>query len=333
MCGSLGRVTGKGLAANIKTAFSPAILQAAVLLLLIANTLNIAADVAAMGEVAELVTGFNRHLMTVIFVFGILLLQIFIPYHRYVFFLKWLTLSLLAYAGVLFTVHVPWGEVASRTVWPELTLNSETAAVIVGVFGTTISPYLFFWQASEEVEDMNAKQRARPLNRDPSAASGELRRIRWDTWSGMFYSDVAAYFIILATAVTLHPAGITNVDTAAKAASALRPLAGNFAYLIFALGIFGVGLIGVPVLAGSAAYALSEAMGWSWGLERKATDARGFYGVIAGSVLAALVIQHSPISPMKALFWSAVINGVVAVPLMVVIIVLVSKKSVMVPTQ
>ncbi len=329
MCGSLGRVTGKGLAANIKTAFSPAILQAVVLLLLIANTLNIAADVAAMGEVAELVTGFNRHLMTVIFVFGTLLLQIFIPYHRYVFFLKWLTLSLLAYAGVLFTVHVPWGQVALRTIWPKLTLNSETAAVIVGVFGTTISPYLFFWQASEEVEDMNEKQGARPLNRDASAAGGELRRIRWDTWSGMFYSDIAAYFIILATAVTLHPAGITNVDTAAKAASALRPLAGNFAYLIFALGILGVGLIGVPVLAGSAAYALSEAMGWSWGLERKATDARGFYGVIAASVLAALVIQYSPISPMKALFWSAVINGVVAVPLMAVIIVLVSKKSVM----
>ena len=329
MCGSLGRVTGKGLAANIKTAFSPAILQAVVLLLLIANTLNIAADVAAMGEVAELVTGFNRHLMTVFFVFGTLLLQIFIPYHRYVFFLKWLTLSLLAYAGVLFTVHVPWGQVALRTIWPRLTLNSETAAVVVGVFGTTISPYLFFWQASEEVEDMNAKQGARPLNRDTSAASGELRRIRWDTWSGMFYSDIAAYFIILATAVTLHPAGISNVDTAAKAASALRPLAGNFAYLIFALGIFGVGLIGVPVLAGSAAYALSEAMGWSWGLERKATDARGFYGVIAASVLAALVIQYSPISPMRALFWSAVINGVVAVPLMVVIIMLVSKKSVM----
>jgi Mn2+/Fe2+ NRAMP family transporter len=329
MCGSLGRVTGKGLAANIKTAFSPAILRAVVVLVLIANTLNIAADVAAMGEVAELVSGFNRHLMTVIFVFGTLLLQIFVPYHRYVFFLKWLTMSLLAYAAVLFTVHVPWGEVALRTVWPKLALNSETAAVIVGVFGTTISPYLFFWQASEEVEDMNAKQGARPLNRDASAASGELRRIRWDTWSGMFYSDIAAYFIILATAVTLHPAGITNVDTAAKAASALRPLAGNFAYLIFALGIFGVGLIGVPVLAGSAAYALSEAMGWSWGLERKATDARGFYGVIAISVLAALVIQYSPISPMRALFWSAVINGVVAVPLMVVIIVLVSKKSVM----
>jgi Mn2+/Fe2+ NRAMP family transporter len=176
---------------------------------------------------------------------------------------------------------------------------------------------------------MHAKRGSVPLVRDAGAAAGELRRIGWDTWSGMFYSDIAAYFIILATAVTLHVAGITDVDTAAKAASALRPLAGNFAYIVFALGIFGVGLIGVPVLAGSAAYALAEAMGWKWGLERKAKDARGFYGVIAVSVLAGLFIQYSPISPMKALFWSAVINGVVAVPLMIVIIVLVSKKTVM----
>ncbi|MDR3720856.1 MAG: divalent metal cation transporter [Candidatus Acidoferrales bacterium] len=329
MCASIGRVTGKGLAANIKATFPPAVLQGVVLLLLVANTLNIAADVAAMGEVAELVTGFNRHLMTVFVVFGTLLLQVFVPYHRYVFFLKWLTLSLLAYAAVLFTVHVPWGQVALRTVWPRLTPNSGTAAVVVGVFGTTISPYLFFWQASEEVEDMQARQGARPLKRDAPAARSELRRIRWDTWSGMFYSDIAAYFIILATAVTLHVAGITDINTAAQAASALRPLAGDFAYILFALGILGVGLIGVPVLAGSAAYALSEAMGWSWGLERKATDARGFYGVIAVSVLAGLAIQYSPISPMKALFWSAVINGVVAVPLMAVIIVLVSRKSVM----
>jgi Mn2+/Fe2+ NRAMP family transporter len=254
---------------------------------------------------------------------------VLVPYHRYVFYLKWLTISLLAYAAVLFTVHVPWGQVALRTVWPRLTLDSGTAAVVVGVFGTTISPYLFFWQASEEVEDMHAKRGSVPLVRDAGAAAGELRRIGWDTWSGMFYSDIAAYFIILATAVTLHVAGITDVDTAAKAASALRPLAGNFAYIVFALGIFGVGLIGVPVLAGSAAYALAEAMGWKWGLERKAKDARGFYGVIAVSVLAGLFIQYSPISPMKALFWSAVINGVVAVPLMIVIIVLVSKKTVM----
>ena len=329
MCADIGRVTGKGLAANIKAAFPPAVLQGVVLLLLVANTLNIAADVAAMGEVGELVTGFDRYLMTVFFVFGTLLLQIFIPYHRYVVYLKWLTLSLLAYAAVLFTVHVPWGQVALRTVWPKFTPNSTAAAVIVGVFGTTISPYLFFWQASEEVEDMQEDHNAAALVRDARAAGSELRRIRWDTWSGMFYSDIAAYFIILATAVTLNVAGITDINTAAQAASALRPLAGDFAYIVFALGILGVGLIGVPVLAGSAAYALCEAMDWTWGLERKATDARGFYGVIAVSVLAGLVIQYSPISPMKALFWSAVINGVVAVPLMVVIILLVSKSAVM----
>jgi Mn2+/Fe2+ NRAMP family transporter len=267
--------------------------------------------------------------MTLFSVFGTLLLQVFVPYHRYVVYLKWMTLSLLAYAAVLFTVHVPWGQVALRTVWPRFTPNSTAAAVIVGVFGTTISPYLFFWQASEEVEDMRKGRRAAPLVRDARAAGTELRRIRWDTWSGMLYSDIAAYFIILATAVTLNVAGITDIKTAAQAASALRPLAGNFAYLLFALGILGVGLIGVPVLAGSAAYALCEAMGWTWGLERKATDARGFYGIIAVSVLAGLVIQYSPISPMKALFWSAVLNGVVAVPLMIVIILLVSKKAVM----
>ncbi len=329
MCGRIGRVTGKGLAANIKGAFPPAVLLFVVVLLLIANILNIAADVAAMGEVAELVTGLNRHLMTAFFVFGTLILQVFIPYHRYVFFLKWLTFSLLAYAAVLFTVHVPWAEVAIRTIWPKFQLNSTSAAVIVGVFGTTISPYLFFWQASEEVENMQGEHGAVSLLSDGRGAGEELRRIQWDTWSGMLYSDITAYFIVLATAVTLHAAGVKDIETAAQAASALRPLAGDFAYTLFALGILGVGLIGVPVLAGSAGYALSEAMGWKSGLERKARDARGFYGVIAVSVLAGLLIQYSPIAPMKALFWSAVINGVVAVPLMVVIIVLASKKSVM----
>jgi Mn2+/Fe2+ NRAMP family transporter len=203
--------------------WEPIVLQG-VVLLLVANTLNIAADVA-------------------------------VPYHRYVFFLKWLTLSLLAYAAVLFTVHVPWGQVALRTVWPRFTPTSDAAAVVVGVFGTTISPYLFFWQASEEVEDMQARQGAAPLMRDARAAGAELRRIRWDTWSGMFYSDATAYCIILATAVMLNVAGVNDIETAAPAASALRPLAGDFAYILFALGILGVGLIGVPVLAGSAAYA------------------------------------------------------------------------------
>jgi Mn2+/Fe2+ NRAMP family transporter len=300
-----------------------------VFLLLLANTLNIAADVAAMGETAELVTGFNRHLMTALFVVVTVVLQVFVPYHRYVRYLKWLTLSLLAYAAVLFTVHVPWGEVFRRTLWPHFAANSAAAAVIVGVFGTTISPYLFFWQASEEVEDMRAGPEAAPLLQDTPAANSELRRIRWDTWSGMLYSDLASYFIILATAVTLHVSGVTDITTAAQAASALRPLAGNFAFILFGMGILGVGLIGVPVLAGSGAYALSEAMGWNWGLGSKAADARGFYGVIAVSVLAGLLIQYSPISPMKALFWSAVINGVVAVPLMIVILLLATKKSVM----
>ncbi|MFS8051107.1 divalent metal cation transporter [Rhizobium sp. BR 314] len=330
-CARIGRVTGRGLAANIKSAFPPVVLYVVVFSLLIANILNIAADVAAMGEVAELVTGFNRHLMTMLFVFGTLALQVFIPYHRYVSFLKWLTISLLAYAAVLFTVHVDWNQVALRTVWPAITPTSTYAAVVVGVFGTTISPYLFFWQASEEVEEMNAAPEARPLYEDSAKAPGELNRIGWDTWSGMLYSNLTAFFIILATAVTLNVAGITQIDTAAQAASALRPLAGPFAALIFALGILGVGLIGVPVLAGSAGYALAEAMGWKFGLERAPNDARGFYGVIAISVLLALIIQYSPITPMNALFWSAVINGLLAVPLIAVILLLATDPKVMGP--
>ena len=328
ICARIGRVTGRGLAANIKRSFPPLVLFGVVFLLLIANVLNIAADVAAMGEVAELVTGVNRYVMTPVFVFSSILMQIFIPYHRYVFFLKWLTLSLLAYAAVLFTVHVPWSEVFARTVWPHLRFDASAATVVVGIFGTTISPYLFFWQASEEVEDMR-NTRAHSFSHDHANASEELRRISWDTWSGMLYSNITSYFIILATAVTLHRSGITDIQTAADAANALRPIAGDFAFLLFAIGILGVGMIGVPVLAGSAAYALAETMGWEWGLEREFNQAKGFYAVIALSVLAALVIQYSPISPMKALFWSAVINGVVAVPLMVVIMLLVSKKSVM----
>ena len=328
ICARIGRVTGRGLAANIKAAFPPVVLRGVVLLLLIANTLNIAADVAAMGEVSELVTGVDRHIGTLAFVVVTLGLQIFVPYHRYVAYLKWLTVSLLAYFLVLFTVHVPWSEVALRTVIPRFKIDASAAAVVTGIFGTTISPYLFFWQASEEVEDMQARH-GHALSLEPELAARELRRIKWDTWSGMFYSDITAFFIILATAVTLHVSGVTDINTAAQAARALRPLAGDFAYILFALGIFGVGLIGVPVLAGSAAYGLSEAMGWKEGLELKATDARGFYGVIAFSVLVALVIQFTPIDPMKALFYSAVINGVVAVPLMAVIVMLASKKSVM----
>ena len=328
MCARIGRVTGKGLAANIREHFPRPVLYAVVALLLVANTLNIAADVAAMGETAQLVTGLDRHAMTTLFVLVSLGLQIFVPYNRYVFVLKWLTLSLLAYAGVLATVAVPWGEVALRSLWPHFTLDGDSAAVIVGVFGTTISPYLFFWQASEEVEDMQ-RDGETPLRETAGTGRAQLRRLGWDTWSGMTYSDVAAYMIILATAVTLYPAGIHQIDTAAQAASALRPLAGSGAYWLFALGIFGVGLIGVPVLAGSGAYAMAETFGWNWGLERRLGEARGFYAVIAACMLAGPVLQYTPISPMRALFWSAVINGVVAVPLLVVVVLLATRRAAM----
>ena len=329
MCAQIGRVTGKGLAANIKAAFPRPVLLGVIALLLIANTLNIAADVAAMGEVGELVTGIDRHAMTLLFVGITLGLQIGVAYHRYVLYLKWLTLSLLAYAAVLFTVHVPWGQVALRTFWPRFALDSASAAMIVAVFGTTISPYLFFWQASEEVEDMKRAKAHALIGADPIVARKELRRMSWDTWSGMGYSNLSAWFVILATAVTLHVAGITDINTAAQAASALRPLAGNFAFVLFAVGLLGVGLIGVPVLAGSGAYAAAEVMNWKQGLEGGVAKERGFYGVIAVSVLLGLGIQYSPISPMKALFWSAVINGVVAVPLLAVISLLIAKKAVM----
>lgn len=331
ICARIGRVTGKGLAANIGTAFPPAVLRIVVVLLLVANTLNIAADLAAMGEVAELTSGIDRHWMTIGFALGTLLLQVFVPYHRYVIFLKWMTMSLLAYAAVLLTVHVPWHTVALRTVWPAFRLDSASAAVIVGVFGTTISPYLFFWQTSEEVEEMARHPDARPLRDDVAAAPDELRRIGWDTWTGMFYSNITAFFVILATAVTLHAGGVTNIETAAQAASALRPLAGDLAYALFSLGIVSVGLIGVPVLAGSGAYALAETLHWEEGLERKLTSAQGFYAIIALSIMAATAIQYSPISPMKALFWSAVINGVVAVPVMAVVLLLAARRSVMGP--
>jgi len=329
ICARIGRVTGRGLAVNIKDAFPAWVLFGAVGLLLVANTINIAADVATMGDVLALMVGGNRHLLTVVLVSLSLATQVLVPYHRYVKLLKWLTLSLLSYAAVLFTVHVPWSLVALRTVAPRLAFDAATATVVVGVFGTTISPYLFFWQCAEEVEDLRARREDRALIEDPAAAPRELRRIRWDTWSGMLYSNVTAFFIILATAVTLNAAGVTDIDTATQAAQALRPLAGDFAFYLFALGILGVGAIGVPVLAGSAAYAIAEAMDWPGSLAARARDARGFYGVIAGSMIAGLGLGFTSINPIKALFYSAVINGVVAVPLTVLIVLLGGRSSVL----
>jgi Mn2+/Fe2+ NRAMP family transporter len=329
LCAEIGRVTGKGIAVNIKQSFGPWVLYAAVALLLIANTCNIAADVAAMGDVVVLMAGGNRHAATVAIVAGSLALQVFLPYHRYVKVLKWLTLSLLSYAGVLLVVHVPWHEVLLRTLLPKLRLDASTATVVVGVFGTTISPYLFFWQCSEELEELRMCGGKPALRLAAAAASGELRRIRWETWIGMFYSNATAFCIMLATAVTLHAAGITGIQTAAQAAAALRPLAGNFAFYLFAVGILGVGLLGVPVLAGSAAYAVAEALDWNWGLEARPHEAKRFYGVIAAAMLGGLVLGFTPINPIRALFYSAVLNGLIAVPLLVLILLLAARSSVM----
>jgi Mn2+/Fe2+ NRAMP family transporter len=329
VCARIGRVTGKGLASNIKIVFPRWVLVIIVLLLLAANTLNVAADVAAMGEAAALLIPGQKHLLTIAFAALTLGLIVFVPYHRYVWFLKWLTLSLFAYIAVAFLVGAPWGQIGLRTVLPQFSFNKDTATMIVAIFGTTISPYLFFWQASEEVEEEEDNPKAHPLKDDPAAAPAELKRIGWDTYIGMAYSNVIAYFIILATAVTLNSHGVTNIQTATDAARALRPVAGDLAFLLFALGIIGTGLLAIPTMAGSAAFALAEAMGWKEGLESKLGDARAFYGVIAVAILGGVALDFSAIDPIKALFWSAVVNGVIAVPLMAVIMLLATRRSLM----
>ena len=329
VCARIGRVTGKGLSENLRAVFPPWVVLAVVALLLIANTINVAADLAAMGNSATLVFGGNKHLFTLGFALFSLLVQVFVPYHLYVRYLKWLTLALFSYVAVAFAVHVPWLDALHRTVLPHFALDRSAATLVVAIFGTTISPYLFFWQASEEVEEIEEHARAKPLKEAPRQAPRALERIGWDTWIGMAYSEIIAFFIILSTAVTLHRAGVTNIATASQAASALKPLAGNFAFLLFALGIVSTGLLAVPVLAGSAAYALAEARGWKEGLANKLSDAREFYGVIAFAVAAGIALDFSPIDPIKALFWSAVVNGVVAVPLMAVIMILATRKSIM----
>jgi NRAMP (natural resistance-associated macrophage protein)-like metal ion transporter len=329
ICARVGRVTGRGLAANIKLAFPRPVVTVVVVLLLIANTLNIAADVTAMGEAAQLVFGGSRHIFTFGLALVSLLLQVFVPYHRYVRFLKWLTLALFAYVAVAFTVEVPWGEVLHRTFLPEFKVDRDAATLVVAVFGTTISPYLFFWQSSEEVEEIENHTGAHALTEAPAEAPAEFARIGVDTYGGMLYSNAIAFFIMLSTAVTLHATGATGIQTAAQAANALRPLAGDRAFALFALGIVATGLLALPILAGSAAYALSEAFGWKEGLERKFSDARGFYGVIGAAFSAGIALDFSSVDPIKALFWTAVVNGVIAVPLMFIIMLLASRASIM----
>jgi NRAMP (natural resistance-associated macrophage protein)-like metal ion transporter len=327
ICARIGRVTGNGLAANLSGIFPRQLVVGLVALLFIANTINIGADVAAMGAAVQLLTGWGQTWFTLVAAAVSLLLQLFVPYHRYVSFLKWLTLVLFAYFGVILTIHIDWAMVARRIFLPEVTLNAAFVTTVVAVFGTTISPYLFFWQTSEEVEDMD--ERKRPVLRDisPNAARLELKRIGTDTIVGMALSNLVAFSIILTAAVTLHQAGVTDIQTSAQAAEALRPVAGQLAFLLFSLGIFGTGLLAVPVLAGSTAYAAAEVFGWKKGLENKPADAPGFYGVIVVSMIVALVVVFSPLDPIKTLFWSAVVNGVIAVPILGATMILASRRN------
>ena len=325
----IGRVTGHGLATNIRQHYPRWLLYAIISLLLAANTINIAADVSAMGDAAALLAGGPAKLYTVLFGVGSLVLQVFVPYHRYVRFLKWLTLALLAYVATVFAVHVDWLEVAKGTLMPHLSFQAGYITTVVAVFGTTISPYLFFWQASEEVEELLATPGAKPLIEAPNQARANFRRIKVDTSVGMGFSNLIAFFIMLTTAVTLHAKGVTDIQTAAQAAEALRPVAGDFAFALFTMGIVGTGLLAIPVLAGSAAYAFAGAFRWTNGLELPPSKARGFYSIIAVSTLLGIGIGFLPVDPIKALFWSAVINGVISVPIMAVMMLLSANPKVM----
>jgi NRAMP (natural resistance-associated macrophage protein)-like metal ion transporter len=325
----MGRVTGHGLASNIRRNFPRPVLYAVVALLVAANTINIAADIAAMGEALRLVAGGAMLVYAIGFGVVCLGLQIFLPYQVYVRYLKWLTLALLAYVAVVFTIEVPWRDVALGLVWPRVKLSAEVLTVIVAVFGTTISPYLFFWQAAQEVEELNADPAATALVLDPADARRHLRRIKFDTYFGMGFSNLIALFIIVSCAATLHRNGVTDIATSAQAAEALRPLAGDAAFLLFSLGIIGTGMLAVPVLAGSAAYAVAETFEWKSGLDLKLLEAREFYGIIALATLGGVALDFTPIDPIKALFWSAVINGVIAVPIMVVMMLLADDSRVM----
>ena len=325
----IGYVTRRGLAANIKASYPKWVLYAVVGMLLVANTLNISADIAAMGEALRLLVGGSAHVYAVTFGLLCLVLQVFLPYQTYVRWLKWLTLALLAYVAVVFTLHLDWWQIAIEIVRPRLPLGThghEVLLTVVAVFGTTISPYLFFWQAAQEMEDTSGSA---PYT--TRAVRHHLRRIKVDTVVGMTFSNLIAFFIILSTAATLHTAGITDIQTSAQAAEALRPLAGDLTFFLFSLGIIGTGLLAVPVLAGSAAYAVAEAAGWrgSLSLRLDKHEGRGFYGVIAVATAGGVILCFTPVDPVKALFWSAVFNGVIAVPIMIVMMLLAARTDVM----
>ena len=319
----IGWVTGEGLAANINKKFPRWLTITLVGLLVLANTINIAADVGAMAEVFRLLMGGGSHALYVLG-FGVLCVasQVMFSYQKSVRIFKWLTLALFAYVAVILTVQVPWRQVLieSSQPWTFSLKDSslkEYAAMVVAVLGTTISPYLFFWQAAQEVEDSNLRPESKALKTHPDYAAEHLSRIKQDTVVGMVFSNVVALCIVIATAVTLNLKGITTIQTAAQAAEALRPVAGEFAFILFALGIIGTGLLAVPVLAGSAAYAVSEINGWKASLSHTFRQARGFYLIIIAATGLGSLIGYLEIDPIKALVWSAIVNGVISVPIMV----------------
>jgi len=315
--GEIGRVTGHGLAGNLRLHFPRWLTALCLSAMVLANMVNIGADISAMGAGAELLGAGSHIIYAVGFATLSLVLQIYIPYTRYVKGLKWLTLVLFSYVLAAFVVHVPWMEAIKAVFIPRVSLNRDFITMLAALFGTTISPYLLFWQSSQEVEEVRLVKEDKPLIKAPEQAPQQLGRIEIDTYIGMGFSNLVAFFIILTTAATLHAHGQTHIGSAADAAKALEPVGGRFASLLFSLGIIGTGLLALPVLAGSAAYAIGEALCWKTGLELKPQRARRFYGVLAVTMIGGVAMNFIPIDPIRALFWSAVVNGVVAPPIMV----------------
>ena len=327
--GRIGRVTGHGIAGNVCRNYPAPIIWSLIILLFVANTINVAADLGAMGDALKLLIGGPGPLYVVVFGTVSVIAQIFFKYQRYVAILKWLTVVLFAYVIALFTAKVPWGEALMGLLIPKVQWNQAFLTTLVAILGTTISPYLFVWQSSQEAEEQRIDPNKKPLKKEPRKEREETKRIRVDTLVGMAVSNLIAIAIIMTTAATLHSSGKTGIQSSSEAAEALRPVAGAFAELIFALGIIGTGLLAIPVLAGSTAYAIGEGRKWPVGLSRKPKEAIAFYSVLALSVALGVALNFTGIDPIKALYWSAVINGVLAAPIMVIMMLLVRRKSVM----
>ena len=318
----IGRVTGAGIARNLRRHYPRPLLVLMVGLLLVANIVNLGADLAAMGAAVGLLIGGPLWLYTLLFGAFCVIVEVWLSYERYASVLKWATLSLFAYVAVVIVAHVPWGEALTSLVVPRIEYTGAYATAVVAILGTTISPYLFFWQASQEIEEQK-RHKAKPLCITPKDAGPELKRIRVDTLTGMAFSSIVSLAIVFATAATLHANGVLDIGTSAQAAEALRPIAGNFAFALFSLGIIGTGLLAVPVLAGSAAYAVTEMFGIASSLDAKPTKARLFYGTIAVTTMLGVSLQYIGIDPARALYWAAVVNGVLAAPLMVMMMLIV----------